>query len=66
LDGLIKRDDVLLDMWTRKKKKQNCAANDGLPQHVRLQGTTSPSLIKTRKAISNGPVSRHLQAHKKS
>jgi len=49
-----------------KRKKQNGAANDGLPQHVRSQGSTSPWLTKTPKAISNGPVSGHLQAHKKS
>jgi hypothetical protein len=29
-----------------------------------LQGSTSPWLTKTPKAISNGPVSSHLQAHK--
>jgi len=32
-----------------EEKKQNCAANDGLPQHVRSQGATSPWLTKTPK-----------------
>jgi len=65
LDDSIERGDVLLDTWTSKKEKTKLHSKRLFPQHVRLQGSTSLWLTKTPKPISNGPVSSHLQAHKK-